>query len=76
MINIRSRTGEKNMNLLIENRFDGDVKFGTDGLPVTNQQGHGLGMQSLASFARTYCASVLCSYKDGWFRVYLNIPDI
>ncbi len=76
MINIRSRTGEKNMNLLIENRFDGDVKFGTDGLPVTNQQGHGLGMQSLASFARTYGASVLCSYKDGWFRVYLNIPDI
>ena len=61
------------LNLLVRNQFSGRVEFNQEGLPVTHEPGHGLGMRSLARFRDKYGASVLCRVKDGQFSTYLQV---
>lgn len=61
------------LNLLVRNQFSGSVEFNTEGLPVTHEPGHGLGMRSLARFRDQYDASVLCRVKNGQFSTYLQV---
>ena len=57
--------------LSVENRCDTPVIFGPDGLPVTAEKGHGLGMASLKDFCRKYKAETDIRQQDGWMRVLL-----
>lgn len=49
----------------LENRCDTRLDFGSDGLPVTSERGHGTGMVSLRKFAEKYSADVDFEQKDG-----------
>ncbi len=62
------------LSVLVKNRYDGQVIFDDQGLPVTKAKGHGIGMKSLDRFRQTYDASVLCTYEDGWFSTYIRVP--
>lgn len=61
------------LNLLVRNRFTGSVEFDQEGLPVTHEAGHGLGMRSLARFRDKYGANVLCQLADGQFSTYIQV---
>lgn len=62
------------LRILVENRFDGEVVFGKDGLPQTGRTGHGIGMKSLREFCRNHDAAIRCTYRDGLFRLQLVCP--
>jgi pentatricopeptide repeat protein len=49
------------------------VQLGSDGLPFTNQEGHGVGTKSIAAFATKYDAELLYSVESGQFRVRLLV---
>ena len=55
----------------LENRFDTRLNFGSDGLPVTSERGHGTGMVSLRKFAEKYGADVDFEQKDGVVRLMM-----
>ena len=55
--------------LEISNRFDFPIKIGANGLPYTSEIGHGLGMVSLAAFAKKYDAYVDFEHTSGSVRV-------
>lgn len=55
----------------IANTYSGEVRFGRDGLPVTDRPGHGFGTRSIAAYARKHGASFHYKVKDGMFRLYL-----
>ncbi len=74
-VKVIARTTDKQLLLSVANRFDAPVPLGEDGLPVTDRNGHGLGMRSLALFRDTYQATVMCSHKDGWFRTMLYLAN-
>ena len=74
-LKVLARTDHRQMLLSVANRFDKPVLFGDDGLPVTNRNGHGLGMRSLALFRDMYQATVLCSHKDGWFKTMIYVTN-
>ena len=58
--------------LEISNRYDEKIKIGKNNLPVTEMEGHGLGMMSLEGFAKKYDAYVDFSQINGkvQFSIY------
>lgn len=64
---------DKQLKLSIKNRISTPVLLGDDGLPVTHEKGHGLGMQSLATFAEKNNGMVLCTQEAGWFSTYVVV---
>lgn len=61
--------------LEISNRYDFPIKIGANGLPYTTEIGHGLGMSSLAAFAKKYNAFVDFEHTGGRVRlsIYWNV---
>lgn len=59
--------------LEVANTCEENVVFGPDGLPVSDQPGHGIGTRSIAAFARENGA--VCDYRagDGMFRLRILI---
>lgn len=57
--------------LEISNPCAGDVSFDGDGLPITRQTGHGLGVQSISAFCRKNGAVCHFDLADDWFRLRL-----
>lgn len=57
--------------LEISNPCAGDVSFDGDGLPITRQSGHGLGVQSISAFCRKNGAVCHFDLTDDWFRLRL-----
>ena len=57
--------------LSLENRYDKPILFGSDGLPTTSAEGHGIGMVSLAAFRKKYDADVVFEQEDGWVRLMI-----
>lgn len=56
--------------LVVSNTFHGIVEFNhTTGLPVTHEEGHGYGTQSIAAFAKHHGAALDYAVKDGWFSL-------
>lgn len=57
--------------LELSNPFDGKVTFDDQGLPATQKEGHGLGVQSISAFCRK--SGAVCQFEvvDGWFRLRL-----
>ena len=57
--------------LEIFNPCAGDISFDSSGLPVTQREGHGLGVQSICAFCRKNGAVCQFDLTDGWFRFRL-----
>ena len=57
--------------LEISNPCAGQVSFDSSGLPVTQREGHGLGVQSICAFCRKNGAVCQFDLTDGWFRFQL-----
>lgn len=53
--------------LEISNPCTGDISFDSNGLPVAQQEGHGLGVQSISTFCRKNDAVCQFALTDGWF---------
>jgi len=70
-IAITAKAEKNQLILAVSNRFDGDVPLSDDGLPFSNKAGHGLGTRALADFKEKYHATVLCSQKNGWFKIMI-----
>ena len=50
-----------------------DTILNADGLPATEEEGHGIGTKSIVAFAAAYNAELLYSIQDGQFRVQLLV---
>lgn len=59
--------GVPSVILEISNPCTGDVAFDSNGLPVTQRKGHGLGVQSICAFCRKSGAVCHFDHTDGWF---------
>lgn len=59
--------------LEISNPCKETVTLGPDGLPHTDQEGHGVGTKSIAAFAAKHDAELLYHVQDGLFRVRLLV---
>ncbi len=57
--------------LVVKNRCDTPIRFGSDGLPMATEHGHGIGMISLRNFSKKYDAEVFFEQKDGWVRLLM-----
>ena len=57
--------------LVVKNRCDTPLRFGSDGLPMTTERGHGVGMLSLRNFSQKYGAEVIFEQKDGWVKLLM-----
>ena len=63
--------GTPTLLLNISNPYVGEIALDHEGFPISHQEGHGLGMQSISAFCRKHGA--VCQFKltDGWFRLML-----
>lgn len=57
--------------LEIANPCTGVVTFDAQGLPISHQEGHGLGVQSISAFCQKNGAVCQFDLTDGWFRLRL-----
>ena len=55
--------------LEIGNPYTNKVRFDDKGLPISEQEDHGLGVQSISSFCQKYGAVYQFEASDGWFRL-------
>ena len=63
--------GTPGIMLEISNPCAGKIIFDSSGLPVSLREGHGLGVQSIASFCEKHDAVCQFDLTDGWFRLRL-----
>lgn len=55
--------------LEIGNPYANKVRFDDKGLPISEREDHGLGVQSISSFCQKYGAVYQFEASDGWFRL-------
>lgn len=55
----------------ISNPCDGPVTFNPLGLPVSDRQGHGLGVRSISAFCKKYGAGLKFRWENGWFSLQI-----
>ena len=53
--------------------YSGTVKFGPDGLPASEQAGHGIGVRSIMTFAEKHNAVCRFYPGGGWFNMQLAL---
>jgi sensor histidine kinase regulating citrate/malate metabolism len=53
----------------VKNPYEGEVKFGRDGLPTTHKSGHGIGLGSVAATVKRYDGSIDIEADNGVFSV-------
>ena len=63
--------GTPSIMLEISNPCADKVTFDASGLPVSQREGHGLGVQSISAFCRKNGAVCQFDLTDGWFRLRL-----
>ncbi|HIY73062.1 MAG TPA: ATP-binding protein [Candidatus Intestinimonas merdavium] len=63
--------GTPGVMLELSNPCAGNIAFDSGGLPVSRQEGHGLGVQSISAFCRKNGAVCQFDLTDGWFRLRL-----
>ena len=59
--------------LELRNSYEGEIYFDLDGLPVSSQEGHGMGCRSILAFCKKYDATYLCETKDGVFSLMIAL---
>lgn len=55
------------LGINVRNSFEGEVRFGRDGLPKAQRQGHGIGLASVATTAQRYNGGFDVYTRDGEF---------
>ncbi len=50
-----------------------EVRFGPDGLPLAERDGHGIGTRSIMAFAEKHSAVCRFRVEDGWFKFQLTL---
>jgi sensor histidine kinase YesM len=68
-IHISSKYVDSKLVIMVKNRFEGKVSFNDDGMPISMETGHGIGMQSIHALVKKYSGHVVCSHKDNWFTI-------
>ncbi len=63
--------GTPSILLELSNPCTAAVAFDSDGLPVAQKEGHGMGVQSISAFCRKNGAVCQFDQADGWFRFRL-----
>ena len=63
--------GTPTIMLEISNKKKKKVLFDSQGLPLAQREGHGLGVQSISTFCRKHGAAYQFDLTDGWFRLRL-----
>ena len=63
--------GTPNVMLQISNPCTGNIAFDSNGLPLAQRKGHGLGVQSISAFCQKNGAVCQFDLTDGWFRMRL-----
>ena len=63
--------GTPGVMLEISNPCTGNISFDSNGLPMAQREGHGLGVQSICAFCRKNGAVCQFDLTDGWFRLRL-----
>lgn len=63
--------GTPTLLLNVSNPYVGEIALDHEGFPVAQQEGHGLGMQSISAFCRKHGAVCQFELTDGWFRLML-----
>ena len=63
--------GTPSVMLEISNPCTGNISFDGNDMPVAQQEGHGLGVQSICAFCRKNGAVCQFNREDGWFRFRL-----
>ena len=63
--------GTPSILLEISNPCSGKVSFDSNGFPVSQREGHGLGIQSISAFCRKNEAVCQFDLMDGWFLLML-----
>lgn len=59
--------------LEIANPYAGELRFGPDGLPLSERPGHGIGVRSIVAFAEKNGAVCQFQAEDGWFKVQIAL---
>ena len=65
--------GTPGVMLEISNPCAAAVTFDSNGLPVAQREGHGLGVQSISAFCQKTGAVCQFSLTDGWFQLRLTL---
>lgn len=65
--------GTPKLGIEIANTYDGQVQFGSGGLPVTQEPGHGWGTRSISAFAKKYNALLEYEADGHMFRMMLLV---
>lgn len=55
----------------VANPYAGKVRFGPDGLPVSERPGHGIGIHSITAFAEKNHAVCRFVTENGWFKMQM-----
>ena len=65
--------GTPGVMLEISNPCTGNITFDSNGLPMAQREGHGLGVQSISAFCCKSGAVCQFDLTDGWFRLRLGL---
>ena len=63
--------GAPSVMLEISNPCTGAISFDSSGLPISQKEGHGLGVRSISAFCRKNGAVCQFELTEGWFRLRL-----
>lgn len=69
IINVHGRCEKSQYLLEVANTYTGTIKLDSRGMPITVQEGHGYGTQSIESFVQRYKGYLSFDTTDGWFRM-------
>ena len=71
MIKVSAQYTDGQFVLSVANRFREPLQIDSEGLPYSDEPGHGMGMISLRTFIRKYNAQCDLRQQDGWVTVML-----
>lgn len=73
-VSIHMGTDSKSILIQIENTHTGPILW-EDGLPLSQQNGHGLGTRSIRTIARAHGGEALFREQDGIFQLRILLPN-
>ena len=72
-VSVRLGIHRENLLIQIENTYTGTL-FWQDGLPCTEQKGHGFGTRSIRAIVRAHGGEAIFRVKDGVFQLRILFP--
>ena len=73
IVSIVLQVRQQNMLLSIQNPYEGEVVF-KDGIPLSSDEGHGLGSRSIVSIVDKHSGQVSFSTQNGTFLLRIMLP--